>query len=301
MQFVTALLAATGFVGTILGIHSWYTSYRRTSKEKYSIIAIIIAAIVFLTFLFASLVPASAGKPTGTTISPTSTRQVSGNSHQELNSLPPPAPAFPPIDTPTLTHTSTPTDTPTPTPIPTPIVASIKPGTVLYTSDWSSGMDGWSAGNGSKWTTVSGMLVHGRSSSSDSVYAPVQLSTPNYAVVTRIQAVNLSISSNFSILVRSDTNNNGYWIEVDNYPRPEVSIHPSGNLNAIIQQVPYSIDNAWHTYRVEVKGEQIRVFLDDKKLLDATDTQFLTPGVVGLNAGSVDTQLNVSSFEVIAL
>ena len=50
MQFVSAFLAAVGFVGTILGIASWYSSYAGTAERRNSILFTIIAAIICFTF-----------------------------------------------------------------------------------------------------------------------------------------------------------------------------------------------------------------------------------------------------------
>ena len=66
-----------------------------------------------------------------------------------------------------------------------------------------------------------------------------------------------------------------------------------------LSSAPFDPGKAIHTYRAEVKGNTIKLSIDNNPLASTTDNQFLDPGQVGLYSDSV--QLEVISFKVTAL
>jgi hypothetical protein len=54
-----------------------------------------------------------------------------------------------------------------------------------------------------------------------------------------------------------------------------------------------------HTYRVEVKGKDIKLLVDGNVIAEATDTDQQGGGMIGLT--SSQTQLTISSFTVFSL
>jgi len=67
----------------------------------------------------------------------------------------------------------------------------------------------------------------------------------------------------------------------------------------VIAQTPFNPGNSWHKYRLEAKGTTIRLLIDDKQVLQANDSTYLSGGKLGLN--SYQTQLKVKSFKVLAI
>jgi hypothetical protein len=61
----------------------------------------------------------------------------------------------------------------------------------------------------------------------------------------------------------------------------------------------YPINMSIHTYRAEITGNMIRLFIDGKKLLETSDNTITSAGQAGLLSSSSD--INVKSFKVIAL
>ena len=58
-------------------------------------------------------------------------------------------------------------------------------------------------------------------------------------------------------------------------------------------------DTNFHIYRLEVKGNTIKFFVDGEMQADAIDNRYLVPGRVGV--WSRKAQINIRSFKVIAL
>jgi hypothetical protein len=61
----------------------------------------------------------------------------------------------------------------------------------------------------------------------------------------------------------------------------------------------YSVDGGWHTYRLEVRGDQLTLFIDEARLIEVTDNRYLDPGQVGIE--TFGRQVEVRSFGVTGL
>jgi hypothetical protein len=66
-----------------------------------------------------------------------------------------------------------------------------------------------------------------------------------------------------------------------------------------LKDIPFDPGSDWHTYRVEVNGNDIKVLIDGILKLEIQDNQFLTGAQVGL--GDADAELSISSFKITAL
>jgi hypothetical protein len=209
------------------------------------------------------------------------------------------------------TPTPEPVDTPTPEPTNTP--SAPQPGQVLYQADWSSGRNAWSLPQG--WDTVSGELVNDGTKADATQFAHAPMITPytaNYAVEADIQDVRAGLSCNataFGLSVRGDSSGDYRVGMVD-------SVSIVGNTTAFFfdhgssdtcpsyyyyafAKATYSLDTNWHTYRVEVRGNNISLLIDGQSVIETTDNHHLTSNSVGLwSNGRV---INVRSFKVIAL
>lgn len=231
-------------------------------------------------------------------------------SGSEAVSAVPPTPTLLPTAASEPTETSLPTAEPTataePTPEPTatPLPAA---GTVLYEADTSGGFEEWPNSGG--WQTVSGMLVNdGSSEISSFMPAPYQVGLPDYAVEVEMQWIREG--ETFGIVVRG-VDDGGYWIGGTSscasgrwlvvWGGPAQALGcPGRERNALPESfIDFGIDNQWHTYRIEVRGNLIRVSVDGTLLLETSDNRYLSSGQVGV--WSQGAQVNIRRFSVIAL
>ena len=287
MTLINAFLAAVGLVGTIFGIINWYFSYRGTIQRRNSILITIIAAIVFLTFLFAIISPAL---------------ENSSDAHKEV--IPPLKVNTSPIvgSSPTSPSTATSTSslsTPSPTPTPTSALPCI-----VNVGTWTNGSP--------DWKTLNNALLNDGTNDNvgngPSITAPCQLGhTTNYAVETSIQVTTVGRDPCFGMSVRGnptsgrwqgykvgvgscaccDSFSGGVFIGIPDYP---ASYTPLATFNP---------DTKVHTYRVEARDNTIKFFIDGAFIFNVTDNNYLTGSEVGLWCENV--QLEVTSFKVVSL
>jgi len=200
---------------------------------------------------------------------------------------------------------------------------------VVYQADSNGGLDEWS-GN-SSWIVNDGMLVYsGDERSFNFIQAPIQVdSTPNYAVEFEARVINAQTCGAFGVSTRGDTfgsynvalnwlgSDCGYDFmnstSVGEGPRITLaSMDPTGEPIEVdegcyeqwlerdcpryLDHASFSPNNDWHTYRVEVQGLEIRVYINGRLVLQALDTNFADGGRVGL--WSNGTQFAVRRFAV---
>jgi hypothetical protein len=200
---------------------------------------------------------------------------------------------------------------PTATLMPT---ATIPPraGTVLYSANWSSGVDGWSGGTEWKW--VNGMLVNDGSDDNTNadIGAPYTIPTANYAVVASIQMTKPFTVGGVSVfgLVARAQGDTGYQAGV--YPYGQITeltkdfqFYPftgtPQDSSYMLAQIPWGseTDHAWHTFRLEVTGNTLSLSIDGNKVLTATDNSYLDAGYAGI--WCYDVQIQVRSFQIVAV
>lgn len=298
MNYLSALAIVLGIVSGVISLYEFLKKGSWRPGVAYSIAAAIL--------LVAAVIVASLPAPSGTGI------QASGVSPVQGSPTSPSGTGNTPITTQEAIPTPTPTpQAPTPTPTPLP-----KPGTVLYQANWSSGMNGWFNGS-SQWNTVNGMLV----SNSKLYYpdipdaaatAPYKLdTTPDYAVEAQMQFVSCAYDHDcgFGVFLRW-SGQGGYVGGMDamNYGKGYAGIADIHTDHAYvcptcgyspIKYTDYTPGTDWHTYRVEVKGNDLKLFIDGALVIEVTDNTYLSGGQVGVE--SYNVQINVRSFKVIAL
>lgn len=205
--------------------------------------------------------------------------------------------------TPASTGTSTPIPTTAPKPTPTP---AIVPGQILCQADWSQGMDGWSGS--ADWKVYSGQLLNdGSNSNSDTlnptIIAPCNIGTGDYAVEVRVKMLGMSDSANqglFGIEARGDNASDYYqaYLVDQGVNGGYARITKSSNTYDLVS-ASWSNDTAWHTYRFELQGTTLRLFIDSAMIVQTQDYSFLTGWQVSMSDSS--EKLAISSFKVIAL
>jgi hypothetical protein len=171
-----------------------------------------------------------------------------------------------------------------------------------YEADWSSGRDGWVGS--SEWKYVGGMMVNDGSSSYGKgwISAPCQPKTPDYAVEAEIQLIPPDscryVGQEFGLAARADERggilggfscyNDGLVIASTDNPFSFTSERDR------IDAEDFTLDDEWHVYRLEVRGNRIRLLMDGAPILEGTDNRRLDSGKIGMFGN--DLQINVRSF-----
>lgn len=224
---------------------------------------------------------ATAALPTTSTIAaPTTTLAESTTTTAEVTST-----TLSPTTTSTVAASTSTTQT---------AAASEQPaGTVLYEiSDWSSGSSGWAAAG--QWKTAAGMLVTDGTSDSFAV-APVDLTGhPDYAVEAEVQIVDPKAQTDVLLMGRM-INGTGYYGGFDGSAMRMVVGYDTTEL----AHSNFVLDGNWHKYRLEVRGNNIKLFFEQAEVARTTDNRELEPGTVGIYCAH--GQINVRSFRVVAL
>jgi len=205
-------------------------------------------------------------------------------------------------DTPT---TSSPTVAhPTPTNLPS--------GIVLYQANWSHGLSGLQVSPG--WKVVQGML-EANSSDPATITVPYRPVVANYAIEVRLQIVRLLQTNGgyFSIFATRAADKDGFQAGVSDLkgtePRPNGS-HPQAQvfidpMSSMPQgsglPIDYEPGFQWHTFRVEILGNEARLLVDGVQIGNASSdqTDTLSNGPIGLTSALV--VLRVSSLRVLTL
>lgn len=284
MGFIAALFAVVGFVSGLISIYLFVTSRTGTQTHNWSIFGIIGAAILLAT-LFLTYFSSNTSTSSQSRLSNLTTPQLTA--------------------TPTLSPPSlTPTLEPSPTPILTPTPPSFpKPGTVLYQEDGSDNWQGWSGDQA--WKVLSHFLLNdGTSDDFSRIIAPYQVEgTADYAVEARFQVISYEHRVSypcFGIAVRGMSTaapTRGYHGVIGCFS--DLTDIELQDDEKTLATAPFDPGNSWHTYRIEVKGNNIKFFVDGGLKIVLTDNKFLDGGEVGLFDTQV--QLNISNFKIITL
>lgn len=280
MQIVSGFLAAVGFVGTMFGIVNWYSSYGGTAKRRNSIFLTIIAAIIFLTFLFGYLLPASGNN---SSVAQNNSASTSQNNTTPSNGI-----------TPTTVITPTPTNSPTPTATPSPTKPLFpQPGDVLFTAKF----DGSQAWVGDSSWHVYGNALH--TSGAGTILVPYKVQprtagTPNFMV--KFQATQEGDGS-FGVGIRvNDDGSGGYIIGPTGYDINQQHWIRIKGTNPW-KETPFDPGRTSHTYETTVINDHITVNVDGAILLQADDGTY--PSGENITLYSENVTFYVTSLQII--
>jgi hypothetical protein len=187
---------------------------------------------------------------------------------------------------------------------------------VLYRASWGGVLAGWNYG-GDAWTVQGKLLRYSGDAASD-VLSPYRVVRANYALEATIRLVGfkdtgLSESRGFGILLRSsgaaDPTENTVglvagigrgFMGCEGISSQAVFTTGDTDFTSLKQRnASYHPNNAWHVYRVEVRGNAIKLSIDGKVLNSVTTKRFAGGNFVGLY--SLGAQLQVKSFTISAL
>ena len=206
--------------------------------------------------------------------------------------------------TPQATGTAVRHSSPTPTQLPA--------GTVLYQAVWSHGLAGWPGAQG--WKVVQGQLESDTSGSA-TFTIPYKLSVTDYAVEVRIQVVRSvpPYGGRYEIVAPKEPGKDGYHAGVLDlkaagphpfglHPQSKVSLDPYGDT-AQGSGMPqdYEPGTGWHTYRVEVRGNEASLLDDGTQIgsVSSQQTDVLSNGPIEFSSELVI--LRVSDLRILTL
>ncbi|HLJ35547.1 MAG TPA: family 16 glycoside hydrolase [Ktedonobacteraceae bacterium] len=187
---------------------------------------------------------------------------------------------------------------------PTP---SVPKGTPLYHANWSHGLDGWQGPQA--WKTVGGQLVT-RSLTTTSIVVPYKPPVADYAIEIRVQFAQMlvNIHNGFLISANDEPGKDGYQAQIYQLALRGAGMDPPGYIDmATDKLIPstfephdYQPGTRWHTYRIEVVGDQATLFVDGTQMSRSiTRENAISNGPIGLTSWGFD--LHVSSFVITAL
>ncbi len=207
--------------------------------------------------------------------------------------------------TPSTTRASTPTVAGTPTP-------SVPGGTVLFQASWSRGLSDWTGTQG--WTVAQGQEeIEVNSTSSATLAIPYKPVVSNYAIEIHLQVVRLpqDHGGNFLFAAAKQKGKDGYQVGVldlkkpgpfGSHPQAQATIDPSGNMpRSCCLPIDYEPGYDWHTYRLEVQDNEVRLLVDGTEIAHANSngTDTLSNGPLTFN--STLAILRISSLRIVAL
>ncbi|MFC5834374.1 family 16 glycoside hydrolase [Nonomuraea insulae] len=192
------------------------------------------------------------------------------------------------------------------------------PAALPYTADWSQGIASWTETEG--WRAVEGSLVNDGTSYSHEMTtsAPLILDdVSDYDVDADIQLLRYSDAglisgyASFGLVVRAQDDAEGYGYGLGHCAASGLFscgtgraanfaavLWPAEDQPKVIEATAFRPKSSWHHYRVEARGNELKLFIDGRLTLQVTDTRYPTGGRVGL--WSRRAQINVKNFKVTA-
>lgn len=193
-----------------------------------------------------------------------------------------------------------------------PTATALPAGTVFYQADWSRGLASLQGTHG--WKVVQGQLETYASDPAN-LAIPYRPTVINYAIEIRLQVVRLFQKNGgyFTIIAPKEPGKDGYQAGVNGlegsesrpngaHPQAQVLIDPYGSM-AIGSAYPvdYEPGSQWHTFRVEVQGNEAILLVDGVQIGRASSekTDVLSNGPISLSSALLD--LRMSSVRIVAL
>ncbi len=135
---------------------------------------------------------------------------------------------------------------------------------ILYSSDFSTGLQGWKTVRG-KWEVSNGVLRQ----TGDEENTRALVGNPSWSNYTlTLQARKISGNEGFLILFGVPDQNTQSWWNIGGWGNTRHAIHAPG---VVEQQVPGNIETGrWYDIKVELSGNTIRAYLDNQLIHTAT-------------------------------
>jgi hypothetical protein len=214
---------------------------------------------------------------------------------------PPPPTPEPPTATPEPTATTEPTTASVP-PTAVPLPAQ---GDVVYEADWSAGPSDWVLSDG--WTAQPGMIL-GDGSTAGSLLSPYQPDQPRYAVEADLALDGADdcdalagVIGHAAVAEDEATKlTKGYIGAVCANEWLILAVRDVSDIHDELATGDTEPGADKHTYRLEVDGDRVRLFIDGVFAGEAVDNRWAEAGMAGLFLDG-DVRVTVSGFRVYAL
>ena len=183
---------------------------------------------------------------------------------------------------------------------------------MLYQADWTHGLAGWPGAHG--WKVVQGQLESDTSGSA-TFTLPYQLTVSDYAIEFRLQVVRSlpPYSGDYEIVAPKLTDKDGYHAGIFNlkgpgprpfgdHPQSQVYLDPSSPASQSSgMPQDYEPGSGWHTYRVEVQGNEVSLLDNGTQVGSASSerTDTLSNGTIEFDSTLVI--LRVSNLRILTL
>jgi alpha-L-arabinofuranosidase len=159
---------------------------------------------------------------------------------------------------------------------------------VLYESDFGKDTSGWRPTRGSNWNVVEGAYRQtGNGQNHRTIYQD-----PDWKDYTlTLKARKLSGDEGFIIMVHAADADNFMWWNVGGWTNTKTGLEVSqdGEHTPLAEQVPVTVEtNRWYDVRVEVKGREIKCYLDDKLISQGEQPKLPPPAMVFATASRAD-------------
>jgi hypothetical protein len=181
---------------------------------------------------------------------------------------------------------------------------------VLFEADWSKGIGDWKGDF--SWSVLNGMLITTYSDANNgagTISAPFTVEPgSSFAVEAEMQYLDVIGEIGglglFGRAQREGMYCAGYFAGNQYAENQELfikNLHGNdlfnpGNDDA---NVNFTVDNEWHTYRLEISGTNLRLFFDGRLAVEDQDAEFLEG--TGVGVWSAQYQAIIRSFQVISL
>jgi hypothetical protein len=193
-----------------------------------------------------------------------------------------------------------------------PTATSLPAGTVLYEANWSQGLSQWQASGG--WQVTQGQLEVAANGLSK-IIIPYRPHVANYAIEVRLEVVSLlkGEAGSWTIFGQRQPGKDGFQAEVLGVKGTEPRMSGSHGaiyiiLDPITAMAPgigspndYDPGFQWHTYRIEVRDNSVRLLDNGIQLVYASsvDAYYLSNGPLGFSCQWL--VVRVSSIRLLSL
>lgn len=143
-------------------------------------------------------------------------------------------------------------------------------GATLYQSDFANGTKGWKS-DGGDWKTQDGVLA--QTNAGDNIRLTTgDVNWTDYTL--ELKARKTGGGEGFLILFHNQDNDNYAWLNLGGWGNQRSAIERvmNGTKNQIGPEVPVTIETGrWYDIKIEVKGRNIKAYLDGKQIIEGTD------------------------------
>lgn len=159
---------------------------------------------------------------------------------------------------------------------------------VLYESDFTAGTTGWRPTRGSSWQVFDGAYRQTASGTD----RRASYGAPDWTDYTlTLKARKISGNEGFMIMVHGVDNDNYVWWNIGGWGNTQTALEVTqdGERVRLGEQVPVKIEtDRWYDIRIEIKGRDIKCYLDDKLVSQGTQSALPPPPLVFATASRVD-------------